>query len=99
MRFTNFDKFYTWYLTQHLNRISRRLHFVGTTCAIALLIMSLVTRNWNLLWFVPIASYCVAWIGHWVFEGNNPASFKYPILSLRADMKMYWGMLRGKITF
>ena len=34
-----------------------------------------------------------------VFEKNNPASFKNPLYSFRADMKMYSEMLRGKITF
>ena len=99
MNFTNFKEFYDYYLSQHSNRMCRRLHFTGTTFAIILLVTAVVTKNWSLLWGVPAAGYCIAWIGHWVFEGNNPASFKYPLRSFRADVTMYYEMLRGKITF
>ena len=95
----NFKEFYDYYLSQHSNRTCRRFHFTGTTLAIILLVVSIVTKNWNLLWGVPFAGYGLAWFGHWVFEKNNPASFKNPLYSFRADMKMYWEMITGKITF
>jgi len=97
MNSTNFEDFYAYYLTQHSNRYTRRWHFAGTTLAIIFLIASLVTRNWSLLWGVPLAGYGLAWISHWWFEKNNPASFKNPILSFRADMKMYYEILVGRV--
>jgi len=95
----NFKDFYVYYLTQHKNRYTRRWHFTGTTLAILFLIAAFVTRNWNFLWGVPLSGYGLAWISHWWFEKNNPASFKNPILSFRADMKMYYEMIVGRITF
>jgi len=99
MRFANFTDFYVYYLSEHGNRYTRRCHFFGTTLAILLLLGALIKQDWSLLWYVPLAGYGLAWFSHWFFEKNNPASFKYPLYSFRADFKMYWSMLRGKITF
>jgi hypothetical protein len=50
------------------------------------------------LWMaVPIAGYGFAWVGHFFFEKNKPATFKYPLWSLRSDFKMYFDILSGKI--
>ena len=94
-----FKEFYVYYLTQHSNRSTRRWHFTGTTLAILILLGALIKQDWSLLWYVPVAGYGLAWLSHWFFEKNNPASFKNPILSLRADLKMYWEMVTGKIEF
>jgi len=99
VKFDSFDEFYTYYLTQHKRKYTRRWHFFGTTIAIILLVGILIKQDWSLLWYVPVAGYIPAWVSHWFFEKNNPASFKNPILSFRADMKMYWQMITGKITF
>jgi len=99
MNFEHFECFYDYYLLQHRNRLCRRLHFTGTTLAIILLVWAICTKHWNLLWLVPLSGYGLAWLGHFLFEGNKPASFKNPILSFRSDIKMYLQMLMGKITF
>ena len=49
------------------------------------------------LWLVPVAGYGFAWIGHYVFEKNRPATFKHPLYSLLGDWVMYGQMLRGKV--
>jgi len=95
----HFIDFYDYYLTQHSNKYTRRWHFFGTTLAIGLLLWALISQDWSLLWYVPLAGYGLAWISHWWFEKNNPASFENPILSFRADIKMYWEMITGKIKF
>ena len=46
-----------------------------------------------------ISGYGGAWIGHFVFEKNKPASFKQPIYSFRGDWVMYSEILTGKIKF
>jgi len=99
MKFGYFECFYDYYLEQHKSKYTRRWHFAGTTVAILFLIAALVTKNWACLWGVPLSGYLPAWLSHWFFEKNNPASFKNPILSFRADMKMYWQMITGKVTF
>jgi hypothetical protein len=96
-RFDSFRDFYPFYLGEHVNRICRRLHFVGTSVAAALLIAALVTQWW---WFAAIAliqGYAFAWIGHYFFEHNRPATFKYPLFSLMGDWRLWWDILTGRI--
>lgn len=98
-RYTSFAQFYPYYLTQHANRSCRRAHFLGTSSAIAALVQYADSVNpWWLL--VALASgYGGAWIGHFFFEKNRPASFEQPLYSFRADWVMYWQMLSGKLSW
>jgi hypothetical protein len=98
-RFATFRDFYPFYLSEHRNATCRKLHFAGTTLVIALLAAALVTREWWLLALVPIAGYGFAWVGHYAFEKNRPATFKYPGYSFVGDWVMYWQLLTGKIRF
>ena len=98
-RFGSFADFYPFYLGEHANRVSRRLHFVGTTIAAVLLALALTTQT---AWLVPLAlvqGYAFAWVGHFFFENNKPATFKYPRYSLMGDWRMWFEMLTGKIKF
>jgi hypothetical protein len=98
-RIAGFAAFYPFYLTQHANRTCRRTHFIGSTCALAALAILAVTRNpWWLL-AALVMGYGGAWIGHFFYEHNRPASFAQPLYSLRADWVMYWDMLTGKLSF
>lgn len=96
-RFGTFADFYPFYLGEHVNQTCRRLHFAGTSMAGALLIAALVT-HWG--WFVAIAviqGYAFAWIGHYFFEHNRPATFTYPLFSFMGDWRLWWDILTGKI--
>lgn len=97
--FSSFRDFYPYYLSEHADRTCRRLHFVGTTLVLAIVVTALVTGHAALLWLAPLAGYGFAWIGHYVFEKNRPATFKYPFYSLWGDFVMYKDMLTGKIPF
>jgi len=92
-------EFYPYYLGEHSNRTCRRLHFIGTTLAIGLMATALITQTWWLLAVAFVQGYAWAWVGHFFFEHNKPATFKYPWLSFRGDWKMWWQMLTGKIAF
>ncbi len=97
--FRTFADFYPFYLSEHSHRTSRRLHFVGTSLAIALLTGALAVRWW---WLVPVAlvqGYAFAWVGHFFFEHNKPATFQYPWLSLRGDGRLWWEILTGRVRF
>jgi hypothetical protein len=98
-RFASFHDFYPYYLREHSSRASRRLHVIGTSLAIVLLIVALVTRRWSLLWAVPLAGYLFAWVGHFVFEKNRPATFRHPLYSLRGDFTMLRDVLTGKLRW
>ena len=98
-RYASFRDFYPFYLSEHRNPTCRKLHFAGTTLVVILLVATFVTRNWWLLAAVPIAGYGFAWVGHFVFEKNRPATFTYPAWSFIGDWVMYWQLLTGKIPF
>jgi hypothetical protein len=97
--FRTFAEFYPFYLSEHANRTSRRLHFTGSSIAIALIATALVTRWWWFLLAAMVQGYAFAWIGHYFFERNRPATFKYPWLSLMGDWRLWWEILSGKISF
>lgn len=93
----NFEEFYPFYLKEHSNPINRLLHVIGTTIVLSLVLTSIWHRNPYWLIFVPISGYGFAWIGHFFFEKNQPATFKYPLWSLQSDFKMYFDILSNKI--
>jgi len=96
-RFATFGDFYPFYLSEHLNRTCRRLHFAGTTIGLVCLIAALMS-GW--LWYILIglvAGYLFAWIGHFFFEKNRPATFTYPLFSVMGDWVMWRDILTRKI--
>ena len=97
--FRNFAEFYPFYLGEHANRSCRRMHFIGSTLVLAVLVLAVASGQWRWLWLVPVAGYGFAWLGHYAFEKNRPATFKHPLYSLAGDWVMYAQMLRGKIRF
>jgi hypothetical protein len=92
-----YDEFYKFYLKQHSNTTCRLLHVIGTTIVIALGLTAIYHQLPKLLILIPLAGYGFAWVGHFFFEKNKPATFKYPIWSLKSDFKMYFDILSGKI--
>lgn len=98
-RYRTLGEFYPFYLGEHSNRISRRLHFVGTSIGLVLFISAVVTQIWWLIAAGFVQGYAFAWVGHFFFERNKPATFVYPWLSLLGDWRMWWEMLTGKIRF
>jgi hypothetical protein len=98
-RYTSFREFYPFYLTEHVDRTCRRLHFVGSSLVLIVFVTACVTQRWNLLWILPVLGYGFAWVGHFFFEKNRPATFKYPFYSFAGDWVMYWQTLTGRISF
>ncbi len=96
-RFNRFSEFYPFYLSEHQDRVNRRLHFVGTSLVIALVLFALVTQPWLWLAAVPFAGYGFAWVGHFFFEKNKPATFNHPLYSFLGDWVMYKDILTGKV--
>ena len=91
------DNFWPFYVSQHLNPINRKLHAYGTTIAIIFAAASLIWRAPLFAVAAVVSAYALAWTGHFFFEKNRPATFTYPLLSLRADFRMYWLILRGEM--
>ena len=98
-RFTGFGDFYPHYLSEHANRLCRRTHFIGSTLALLALFEAILTGDAWWLIGMPIVGYGAAWIGHFVFEKNRPATFRHPLYSLMGDWVMYKDMLLGRLSF
>jgi hypothetical protein len=97
--FASFREFYPYYLSEHADRTCRRLHFVGTSLVILTAIAAFASGHLGLLWLLPVVGYGFAWVGHFYFEKNRPATFKYPFYSLAGDFVMYKDIWVGKIRF
>ena len=95
--FKSFSEFYPLYLTEHSNRTCRRLHFVGSSLTLLCLPALVLTRN--PLWLLAglLCGYGFAWIGHFGFEKNRPASFKRPLYSFMGDWAMYLDIWTGRV--
>jgi hypothetical protein len=46
---------------------------------------------------VMLLGYSFAWVGHFAFEGNRPATFIYPAYSLIGDFRMWFDAVNGTI--
>ena len=95
--FKSFADFYPFYLSEHRDRTCRRLHFVGSTLGLVCLAMLLATGQWRWLGVGLLCGYAFAWLGHFVFEKNKPASFKRPLYSFLGDWAMYRDIWAGRI--
>ena len=96
-RFSSFREFYPFYLGEHAHPVSRRLHFAGTCGVLAIAAAAMATRDARWLLAAPVCGYGFAWIGHYVFEKNRPATFRHPVYSLMGDWVMFKDILLGRI--
>lgn len=90
--------FYDFYLDEHQNMACRRLHFAGSSFGLLGLAKSVKDRSPAPLLKGIAAGYACAWVGHFFFEKNKPASFKFPLKSFVSDFRMYSDVLRGNIS-
>lgn len=91
-QFESFADFWPFYVREHANKTNRTLHFIGTTLAMSTVAAALLTKRRALLLAAPVLGYGFAWVGHFLVEGNKPATFKHPLWSLRGDFKM-WSLI------
>jgi hypothetical protein len=97
--YKTFRDFYPYYLSEHRHPTCRILHFIGSWLVLGALAMALSTGNawWYLA--MPLAGYGFAWTGHFFFEKNRPASFRYPLYSFAGDWLMFFQLMTGKMPF
>lgn len=96
-RYASFDEFWPFYVREHLDPRSRALHVVGSMLVLVALVLGIVASPWWLL-AMPVIGYGFAWIGHFVFERNRPATFSYPLWSFMGDWKMFWLTITGRMA-
>ena len=96
-KYSNFAEFYPFYLHQHSHAVCRALHYIGTSAGLAFLVYAIVSGRY---WFIVagiVVGYALAWVGHFFFEKNRPATFQYPFWSLFSDFRMYFCFLSGRM--
>jgi len=96
--FQSFAQFYPFYLSEHANRTCRRLHFAGSSLSLICVATAIFSSNAWWLLAALLAGYGFAWVGHFGFEKNRPASFKRPLYSFMGDWAMYRDIWLGRIT-
>ncbi len=99
MTYNSFAEFFPFYLTEHQNPVCRTLHFVGTSLGLGCWVQFFLSGLWTWILAGLLIGYAFAWVGHFVFEKNKPASFKQPLYSFMGDWVMWWQLLTGKIPF
>ena len=98
-KFDSFKDFYPFYLSQHTNQTCRRLHFFGTLLGLVVFIYALISLKFSFIFLSFFIGYFFAWLGHFFFEKNKPATFTYPFYSYLGDWVMFRDVLFGKIKF
>lgn len=98
-RYRSFRDFYPFYISEHANRTCRRIHVVGSSLVLVVLAVAVLTLNAWWLLLMPVIGYGFAWVGHFFFEKNKPATFKYPLWSLMGDWRMFYETVTGQRRF
>ena len=98
-RIKTFKEFYAFYLTEHSKMATRIFHFIGTLLIFVVLFYVIQSGKERFLWYIPIFGYGFAWFSHAVFEKNLPTAFRYPILTIISDLRMFFELLIGKLKF
>jgi hypothetical protein len=65
---------------------------------LAIIAIAVFTNAFIYLWLIPLVGYGFAWVGHFFFEKNKPATFQYPLYSFIGDWVMFKDILVGKIS-
>ena len=93
----DFKSFWPHYVREHRHPMSRALHFIGTFLVLSVAVIALLEGRGLYLLAMPVLGYFFAWLGHFVFEKNKPATFQYPFFSLLSDFYMFWMILTGRM--
>ncbi len=90
-------EFWPYYILAHQKTGTQLLHLIGTLSASALLITSMVLLDWRLFLAGFVVGYGFAWTGHFLVEGNKPATFGHPFMSFASDYRMVGCILTGRM--
>lgn len=96
-KFQNYDEFFAFYVAEHREPMNRMLHALGTFLGLTVIVLAFWFGKpwWALLW-IPVA-YGFSWSGHFIIEGNKPATFQHPLWSFISDFRMLSLMLTGRL--
>src|SRR5438876_7725341 len=80
-RFASFGEFYPFYLSEHANVVSRRLHFIGSSLVLGCLLAAITTGNAWWLLGAPLCGYGFAWVGHFLDRKSTRLNSSHPSIS------------------
>lgn len=92
-----FKEFWGVYVLAHQDKKNQALHFIATLLTFVFAGVFAVTHMFIFLALIPVFSYSLAWIGHFLHERNKPLTWKHPIFSLIADYKMFFMLILGRL--
>ena len=95
VRRMTYGEFWFHYLRAHQRTGTRRLHYVSSVLALALVAAAAIYGDWRLLPGAVVVGCGLAWIGHFAVEGNRPVTFGYPVWSLVSDYRTLLMWLTG----
>ncbi|QFT90548.1 hypothetical protein FIU87_18040 [Bacillus sp. THAF10] len=76
------------YQKAHQNKWNQWLHYFAFLFAFLAWIFLFI--NWWVTLGLAALHYVFSWVGHFYFEQNKPASFKYPILGFYAGFTWFF---------
>jgi hypothetical protein len=95
-KYSSLKEFYPYYYSEHQNSVCRVLHLMGTALSLTTIVWNVSSLAFHWLLLAPVVGYGFAWIGHFFFEKNRPATFKNPFYSFISDFIMFYRVLTGK---
>ena len=93
----DYHEFWPIYLNAHRKPSTRALHYIGTLAGMLCLVLAVAWLDWRFLVAAPVVGDACAWIGHFGFEGNEPATFGHPLWSLYSDYRMLFLWATGRL--
>ena len=100
--------FFPEYLENHKHPANKAIHLYGNGAVVgsiaAMIIALFVSKAWLLVGLILLVAwfgiYPFAWAGHYLFEKNEPATFKAnPLVTKACDWIMCWKLIKGSIRF
>ncbi len=95
-RFNSFKDYYAYFLSRHKHKINRVIHFISTLLFCLSLPTALLFHAFNVISFTIILAFGCCFLGHVLFEKNNPLVLRYFLWSLIAVFVFSYEVLNGK---
>ncbi len=93
---TSFNVYYQSFLKRHSNGTNRFLHVLSALLFCLSLPAALLFHSFNVVLFVAIFAFGCCFLGHVIFEKNNPIIIKNFFKSVIAVFVFSYDVLTGK---